>query len=66
MGSTGKIIEILLRGEHLVLEIKGQDTQQDKTKREFLDEWIRAVDEHGGFGKWKWAVSKEPGDVRRI
>ncbi len=50
----------------LVLETKGQDTDQDKTKRAFLDEWIKAVNEHGGFGKWNWAVSRQPGDVLEI
>ena len=53
-------------GVHLVLETKGQDTQQDKTKRRFLDEWVRAVNAHGGFGRWKWAVSKHPADVEAI
>ena len=47
----------------LVLEIKGQDDQQDRTKRGFLDEWVRAVNEDGGFQTWRWAVSKHPGDV---
>lgn len=50
-------------GSYLVLETKGQDSQQDKTKREFLDEWVRAVNAQAGFGKWKWVVSKHPGDV---
>ncbi|MBW1793092.1 MAG: DEAD/DEAH box helicase family protein [Deltaproteobacteria bacterium] len=50
----------------LILETKGQDTQRDKTKRRFLDEWVRAVNEHGGFGKWEWAVSKNPADVKMI
>ena len=50
----------------LILEVKGQDTQQDKTKREFLDEWVRAVNNHGGFGKWKWGVSKNPADVKSV
>jgi hypothetical protein len=36
---------------------------QDKTKREFLDEWVRAVNQYGGFGKWKWAVSTNPKDL---
>ena len=54
----------LKSGEFLVLETKGQDTQQDKTKREFLDEWVRAVNEHSGFGRWKWDVSENPADVR--
>ena len=53
-------------GEYLVLEIKGQDTQKDKTKRAFLDEWARAVNAHGGFGKWEWAVSKNPADIKGI
>lgn len=53
----------LKSGDFLVLETKGQDTDQDKSKRAFLDEWINAVNEHGGFGHWSWAVSKKPGDV---
>ena len=56
----------LKTGKFLILETKGQDTQQDKTKREFLDEWARAVNENGGFGKWQWAVSKNPADVAEI
>lgn len=56
----------LTNGSHLILEAKGQDTQQDRTKREFLDEWVRAVNSHGGFGTWKWAVSTHPSDVEGI
>lgn len=53
-------------GTHLILEVKGLDFQQDKTKREFLDEWIKSVNSHGGFGQWQWAVSKIPGDIEGI
>jgi type III restriction enzyme len=53
----------LASGEMLILETKGQDTAKDRTKREFLDEWVRAVNGQGGFGKWRWAVSKHPKDV---
>jgi type III restriction enzyme len=56
----------LANGTHLVLETKGQDTQKDKTKREFLDEWVMAVNAHGGFGKWKWAVSTHPNDISEL
>jgi type III restriction enzyme len=56
----------LTNGKNLILETKGQDTQQDKTKREFLDEWIKAVNQHGGFGIWQWSVSKDPVDVAEI
>ncbi len=50
-------------GEHLILETKGKDTDKDKTKRAFLDEWCRAVNQHGGFGKWSWAVSFDANDL---
>ena len=50
----------------LVLETKGQDTDQDKTKREFLNEWVRAVNEHGSFGKWDWGVSFRPLQIAQI
>jgi type III restriction enzyme len=50
-------------GSFFVLETKGQDSQQDKTKREFLDEWASGVNTHGGFGRWRWAVSRHPADV---
>ena len=56
----------LKTGDYLILETKGQDTQQDKTKREFLDEWAKAVNGHGGFGRWRWAVSINPADVPGI
>lgn len=56
----------LTGGKMLVLETKGQDTQRDKTKREFLQEWVKAVNEHGGFGKWEWVVSFNPADLPQI
>lgn len=56
----------LKTGTFLILETKGQDTQQDKTKREFLDEWVISVNEYGGFGIWQWAVSNDPADVAGI
>jgi type III restriction enzyme len=39
-------------GKTLILEIKGQDTPQDQAKRRALDQWIEAVNAHGGFGMW--------------
>ncbi|MCX7001444.1 MAG: DEAD/DEAH box helicase family protein [Candidatus Sumerlaeota bacterium] len=53
-------------GEMLILETKGQDTEQDRVKRRFLEEWVNAVNAHGGFGRWRWAVAKEPGEIRDI
>ncbi|MCR4321049.1 MAG: hypothetical protein NUV74_12035 [Candidatus Brocadiaceae bacterium] len=56
----------LKNGAHLILETKGQDSEQNKTKRAFLDEWCRAVNQHGGFGKWSWAVSFNPNDLEKL
>ena len=50
----------------LVLETKGQDTEQDRVKRRYLDEWTQAVNAQGGFGWWRWDVAKKPGEIRDI
>jgi hypothetical protein len=46
--------------------VKGQDDQQNQSKREFLSEWVRAVNGHGGFGDWAAVVSRHPKDVLDI
>ena len=56
----------LTTGKMLVLEVKGQDTQQNKTKREFLAEWVKAVNGHRGFGQWASDVSFDPADIPGI
>ena len=56
----------LKNGTLLVLETKGQDTEQDKVKRRYLEEWIQAVNAHGGFGHWRLAVAHHPGEIRDI
>jgi type III restriction enzyme len=53
----------LTNGVNLVLEVKGQDTQENRSKRQFLDEWVKAVNEHGGFGLWKADVVLQPKEV---
>jgi len=52
--------------EFLILEVKGQDTQQNITKRNYLDVWVKAINNHGGFGRWHWAVSYNPSDLNSI
>jgi type III restriction enzyme len=56
----------LVNGDYMVLETKGVDSQQNKTKREYLNEWINAVNNHGGFGKWHWDVSFDPSDIKSL
>ena len=56
----------LKSGELLVLETKGQDPEQDKVKRRYLDEWTQAVNEHGGLRRWRWAVTHQLGEIRDV
>lgn len=56
----------LANGEMLILETKGQDTEQDQVKRRYLDEWVQAVNTHGGFGRWHNDITKAPGEIQDI
>lgn len=56
----------LTNGALLVLETKGQTTEQDKVKRRYLEECTQAVNAHGGFGQWCSAVAGSPGEIRDI
>ena len=56
----------LTNGVMLILEVKGKETEQDKTKRSFLKEWVDALNAHGGFGRWAWVVSYNPSDIHDI
>lgn len=47
----------LANGKTLVLEIKGQDSEQNKAKRAALDIWVEGVNAKGGFGTWCWDVA---------
>ena len=56
----------LKSGDMLVLETKGRDSDQDRTKRKYLAEWVEAVNTHGGFGRWRWDVALNPGKIHGI
>ena len=56
----------LKTGGYLVLETKGRETEEDKTKHRFLNEWVEGVNQKGGFGQWQWTVSRNPADVAEI
>ena len=53
-------------GAMLVLEVKGEKTQQSQAKRAFLESWCKAVNEHGRFGEWACDVSYNPNDIAGI
>jgi type III restriction enzyme len=59
------IIE-LVSGDKLVLEVKGQDSDENRVKREFLNLWVKAVNETKRFGKWHWAVVFNSNEIHDI
>lgn len=46
--------------------MKVQDTEEAKAKRLALDEWVRVVNQHIGFGNWARDVSFDPRDLEGI
>lgn len=56
----------LKNGKTLVLEIKGQDSEQNRAKRAAMFTWMQAVNEHGGFGRWCFDVVFEPAKIRDV
>lgn len=56
----------LTNGMTLVLEIKGEDNEQNRAKRGALDEWVKAVNAKGGFGLWCWDVAFEMATLQDI
>jgi type III restriction enzyme len=56
----------LASGKTIILEVKGQDDEEQQTKRRYLDEWVRAVNVHGGFGAWGWDVLLDPDELLTV
>ena len=56
----------LTNGTYLILEVKDQPTQQDRSNEIALQEWIETVNTYGGFGKWLYAQSTHPKDITDI
>jgi type III restriction enzyme len=56
----------LANGKTLVLEIKGEDSEQNRAKRDALVLWIKGVNEKGGFGEWCGDLAFEPAQIRDL
>lgn len=48
---------------HLILEVKGQETEQDRAKWSAAKQWIEAVNSNGSFGTWEFKVLKDPKEL---
>ena len=56
----------LTHGTNLVLEVKRRDSAEALSKQRALEEWTRAVNADGRFGRWESAVSRHRADVAEI
>ena len=56
----------LVCDEMLILKTKDEGSEQDRVKYCYLDEWVKAVNAHGGFGHWRWAVVRRAGEIRDV
>jgi type III restriction enzyme len=56
----------LANGEHVIIETKGEEAEEDAAKRRFLEEWVRAVNADGRFGRWRAEITRGPGEVRDV
>lgn len=59
-------IIILTNGTILIIEVKGDEKNKDKTKKAFLNEWIETINNYGGFGKWNHVMLKDIYDLKVI
>jgi type III restriction enzyme len=56
----------LANGKTLILEIKGEDSEQNRAKRAALDNWVQGVNAKGGFGAWCWDVAFQPAQIQDL
>lgn len=46
----------LKSGLMLIIETKGEESDESRAKHRFLDEWVKAINQTQGFGRWRWTV----------
>ncbi|MBI4330445.1 MAG: hypothetical protein HY673_04090 [Chloroflexi bacterium] len=50
----------LKNGKMLVLEVKGEEDDQDRAKYQAARRWVTAVNNWGRLGVWDFAVCRDP------
>ena len=63
---TPDYLVTLVGGTTLVLEIKGYEDEQTRTKHEAAKRWCESVSNWGEMGRWEFRVCKDPKQVRNI
>jgi len=64
-GVLRDIISVLVR--ELIYKIrKGYESEQDRQKKTAAERWVKAVNYHGGYGKWELLECRDPRTVNKI
>lgn len=50
----------MVNGTTLVLEVKGQESDQDQAKYQAARRWVTAVNNWGRLGRWEYEVCRDP------
>lgn len=50
----------------LILETKGYEREQDRSKHEAAKKWVRAVNHDGRYGQWAFLVCTEPNRLASV
>ena len=53
-------------GDLLVLETKGQQSEQDDAKHSYMEDWVKAVNQHGSSGRWLFRVVRQPKEIKGV
>jgi hypothetical protein len=56
----------LKNGKTIVLEMKGEENDQDRAKHQAARRWIAAVNNWGRLGVWDFAVCRDPQRLPRL
>jgi len=56
----------LVYGSTLVLEIKGEETEEDRAKHEAANRWVAAVNNWGKLDRWHFRVCRDPQRLREL
>ena len=57
---TPDFVVRLANGVTLLLEIKGQEDEQDRAKHQAAQRWVSAVNNWGQLGRWAFHVCRDP------
>lgn len=50
----------------VILEVKGYESEQDRQKKTASERWIKAINYHGGFGRWELLECRDPRNLDKI